>query len=169
MARCRILTDCLGTRLFVMKGEPRRTMWRGHELLHCIGPTGRVLLLFCYWARWADCFSNAFLWKILLLFIWIGLDPNFFPPISYCLPIYWLRPFIVIDPRLFHPIHLYLCFSYKYRYTAHNSSVLFWTQNRLDQIKVIARAHPCHYFHIPSCAKYKSRPTHDVLFCIVQR
>jgi hypothetical protein len=24
---------------------------------------------------------------------------------------------------------------------------LFWTRNHLDQIKVIARAHPCHYFH----------------------
>jgi hypothetical protein len=48
--------------------------------------------------------------------------------------------------HLFPPIrdhHL----SYKYRCTAHYSSVLFWTQNRLDQIKVIAHAHPCHYFH----------------------
>jgi hypothetical protein len=25
---------------------------------------------------------------------------------------------------------------------------LFWTQNCLDQIKVITRAHPCHHFHI---------------------
>jgi hypothetical protein len=38
------------------------------------------------------------------------------------------------------PIHKYHC-------TAHYSSVSFWTRNRLDQIKVIARAHPCHHFH----------------------
>jgi hypothetical protein len=37
--------------------------------------------------------------------------------------------------------------SYINHCTAHYSSVLFWIQFCLDQIKVIARAHPCHHFH----------------------
>jgi hypothetical protein len=47
-----------------------------------------------------------------------------------CPPNFWLRPFISRDPLLF----------YLSRHTAHYS-VSIWTQNRLDQIKVITSAH----------------------------
>jgi hypothetical protein len=77
----------------------------------------------------------------------IRVSSRQFPIVLFWSSISWLRPFIAADPRLFCPIRVYLHFSYKYHCTAHNSAVLFWTQNRLDQIKVIARAHPCHYFH----------------------
>jgi hypothetical protein len=80
-------------------------------------------------------------WKILLLFILLGSDPTYFSRLIFP-PIH-----IVDSTHLFSPIRVYFDFSYKYRCTAHYSSVLFWTQNRLDQIKVITRAHPGHYFH----------------------
>jgi hypothetical protein len=48
-----------------------------------------------------------------------------------------LRPLISTDPLL----------SYINCCTTHYSSVLFWIQFCLDQIKVITRAHPCHHFH----------------------
>jgi hypothetical protein len=67
-----------------------------------------------------------------------------FPPISFVI---FLFTNFLAPPILSSPIRVYFDFSYKYHCTAHNSSVLFWTQNRLDQIKVIARAHPGHYFH----------------------
>jgi hypothetical protein len=54
--------------------------------------------------------------------------------------------------HLFSPIRVYHRFTYKYISTAHYSAVLFWTQNRLDQIKVIARAHPCHHFYTSTVA-----------------
>jgi hypothetical protein len=46
-----------------------------------------------------------------------------------------LCPLISMDPLL----------SYINQCTAHYSSVLFWIQFCLDQIKVIAHAHPCHH------------------------
>jgi hypothetical protein len=79
---------------------------------------------------------------IVIYLNWIGskfLPANF--PLSY-----FARQFLGSAP-FYSPIRVYPDFSYKYRCTAHHSSVLFWTQNRLDQIKVIARAHPGHYSH----------------------
>jgi hypothetical protein len=84
------------------------------------------------------------LWKILLLFILLGSDPTYFPANFHCsISVHSC----VSSAHLFSPIRVYFDFSYIYHCTAHNSSVLFWTQNRLDQIKVITRAHPGHYFH----------------------
>jgi hypothetical protein len=83
-------------------------------------------------------------WKILLLFILLGSDPTYFPANFHCS----ISVHTFVDSaHLFSPIRVYFDFSYIYHCIAQNSSVLFWTQNRLDQIKVIARAHPCHYFH----------------------
>jgi hypothetical protein len=60
-----------------------------------------------------------------------------FTIVTFLASTYQLRPFISMD----------LLLSFINRCTAHNSSVSFWTQNRLDLIKVITRAHPCHHFH----------------------
>jgi hypothetical protein len=74
------------------------------------------------------------LWKILLLFIPLGSDPTYFPALFF-------PPILIVDSThlfspirvYFSPIRVYFDFSYKYHCTAHNASVLFWTQNRLDQ------------------------------------
>jgi hypothetical protein len=67
------------------------------------------------------------MWKILLLFILLGSDPTYFSRLIFP------ANYHCDSTHLFSPIRVYFDFSYKYRCTAHNSSVLFWTQNRLDQ------------------------------------
>jgi hypothetical protein len=63
-----------------------------------------------------------------------------FSIVCFCPPNYWPR-------YSAHFISMDLLLSYINRYTAHYSLVLFWIWLCLDQIKVIARAHPGHHFH----------------------
>jgi hypothetical protein len=102
------------------------------------------------------------LWKILLLFIWIGSDPSFFPPIFHC-PI--LSTNLLTPPIYFHWSDSITVLPFIYHCTAHYSSVSFWTWNRLDQIKVITRAHPCHHYHNTSL-KHVFRPFMRLLLYI---
>jgi hypothetical protein len=54
----------------------------------------------------------------------------------------------IIDATLLHPlISTDPLLSYINHCTAHYWAVLFWIRFCLDQIRVIARAHPCHHFH----------------------
>jgi hypothetical protein len=54
----------------------------------------------------------------------------------------------IIDAMQLCPlISIYPLLSYTNHCTAHYSSVLFWIHFCQDQIKVIARSHPCHHFH----------------------
>jgi hypothetical protein len=55
-------------------------------------------------------------------------------------------------PPYFHGSASVLCI-YVNRCTTHYSSGSFWTRNRLDQIKVITRAHTCHHFYTCTCKK----------------
>jgi hypothetical protein len=93
--------------------------------------------------EWLLCLSLNFVENIIAIYLnWIGskfLTANF--PLSY-----FVRQ-IINSAHLFTPIRVYQHLPYVYCCTAHYSSVSFWTQNRLDQLKVITCAHPCHHFH----------------------
>jgi hypothetical protein len=80
-----------------------------------------------------------------IIVIYLSRIGSEFLPANFSLS-YFVCPFLG-SAHLFPPIRVYHCFTYKYHCTAPYSSVLFWTQNRLDEIKVIACAHPCHHFH----------------------
>jgi hypothetical protein len=65
-----------------------------------------------------------------IIVIYLNRIGSEFLPANFPLS-YFVRQ-IIDSAHLFLPIRVYQRFTYKYHCTAHYSSVLFWTLNRLD-------------------------------------
>jgi hypothetical protein len=81
-----------------------------------------------------------------IIVIYLNQIGSQFLPANF--PLSYFDRQIINSAHLFPPIRVYLHLPYIYCCTAHYSSVLFWAQNRLDQIKVITRAHLCHWCYV---------------------